>query len=46
MGVTAIKVKYHNITRVYLITKKADQEFVKLTGHDRMPIGKIVYLNN
>jgi len=45
-GVSGIKIKFHNITRVYLLTQKADQKFIKLTGHDRMPIGKISYFNN
>lgn len=27
--------------RVYIITKKADNEYRKITGHDRMPLGQI-----
>lgn len=42
-GLTGIKVRFHNITRVYLVTEKANQEFIQLTGHDRMPVGKLVY---
>lgn len=37
-GLKAIKVKLYNVTRVYLLTTKADQEYLKITGHDRMPI--------
>lgn len=42
-GIIGIKVRYHNLTRVYIVTTKADQEFLRLTGHDRMPVGKINY---
>jgi hypothetical protein len=42
-GLSGIKVRYHNLTRVYLITEKASLDFIHLTGHDRMPVGKIVY---
>ena len=42
-GIKAIKVRYHNITRVYMITSKASQEYLRFTGHDRMPMAKIVY---
>jgi len=45
-GLKAVKVHFHNIYRVYLITDKADQLFQKIIGHDRMPIGKIEYLSN
>ena len=43
-GVKAVKIRYNNIIRVYLLTMKADQEYLQYTGHDRMPMGKIVYL--
>jgi hypothetical protein len=43
-GLKAIKVRYHNIVRVYLLTTKADREFLAYTGHDRMPIGEIIPL--
>jgi len=43
-GVQAVKVRYHNLTRVYLLTTKADQEFMKKINHDRQPVGKIVHL--
>ena len=42
-GLVGMKVRYHNLTRVYLVTTKADQSFRILTGHDRMPVGKINY---
>jgi hypothetical protein len=42
-GISGVKVRYHNSTRVYIVTEKSNQEFISLTGHDRMPIGKIVY---
>ncbi|HCC22832.1 TPA: hypothetical protein DF272_01485 [Candidatus Falkowbacteria bacterium] len=37
-GIRGIKVRFHNLTRVYLVTQKADQEFFSKIGHDRMPI--------
>lgn len=43
-GLKGIKVRYHNIIRVYLVTTKADQKFLKFIGHDRQPVGKISYL--
>lgn len=43
-GIKAIKVRYHNIMRVYMITTKASSVFMEYTGHDRMPIGKLIYL--
>ena len=42
-GIKAVKVRYHNIIRVYMITVKANQDFLRLTGHDRMPYAKIIY---
>jgi len=42
-GIKAVKVRYHNIVRVYMITAKSDQNFLNLTGHDRMPYARIVY---
>lgn len=42
-GLTGVKVRFHNTTRVYLVTTKADHPFINLTGHDRMPVGKIIY---
>jgi len=45
-GLTGIKVRFHNLTRVYLITAKADLTFISKIGHDRMPaLAKIVYIN-
>jgi len=44
-GIKAVKIRYHNITRVYLLTQKSDRSFIALTGHDRMPVGDINYLN-
>ncbi len=43
-GIKGVRVRYHNITRVYLLTTKANQQFLQYTGHDRMPMGKIIYL--
>ena len=43
-GVMGIRVRYHNIVRVYLLTIKATQAFARYTGHDRQPVGKVVYL--
>jgi hypothetical protein len=43
-GIKGIKVRYHNVVRVYLLTQKSDAVFRKYTGHDRMPVGKIVPL--
>jgi hypothetical protein len=43
-GLAGVRVRYSNITRVYLLTTKADQQFMRYTGHDRMPVGKIEYL--
>ncbi|PIR94502.1 hypothetical protein COT97_00975 [Candidatus Falkowbacteria bacterium CG10_big_fil_rev_8_21_14_0_10_39_11] len=37
-GIKGLKVRYHNIIRVYLITQKANQNFQTKIGHDRMPI--------
>ena len=45
-GVKGIKVRFHDTTRVYLLTAKASQVFLEYTGHDRMPVGKIIYLKN
>ena len=42
-GLTGIKVRYHNLTRVYIVTTKADRSYMDLIGHDRMPVGKIIY---
>lgn len=42
-GLTGVKVRYHNLTRVYIVTTKADRSYVDLIGHDRMPVGKIIY---
>ena len=44
-GIKGVKVRYHNVIRVCLLTTKASQEFVAYTGHDRMPVGKIIYFN-
>ncbi|MBI5077375.1 hypothetical protein HZB94_03260 [Candidatus Falkowbacteria bacterium] len=41
-GLRAIKVRYHNIVRVYMLTRKASSEFVHYIGHDRMPMGEII----
>ncbi len=38
VGLTGIKTRYHNVIRVYLLTEKADQNFINFTGHDRMPV--------
>ncbi len=44
-GLKAVKVRYNNIVRVYIITTKASAVFQEYTGHDRMPaLSKIVYL--
>ena len=43
-GLKAIKVRHHNITRVYMMTTKASSVFMEYTGHDRMPIGIVIYL--
>ena len=43
-GLKGIKVRYHNIIRVYLLTTKADREFFAYTGSDRMPVGEIIPL--
>jgi hypothetical protein len=45
-GLKAVKVRHHNTTRVHMLTRKASRLFSGYTGHDRMPVGKIVYLNN
>lgn len=37
-GIKALKVCFHNLTRVYLLTTKPTLDYVKLTGHDRMPV--------
>lgn len=37
-GISGIRVRYHNVTRVYILTVKATQTFLELTHHDRMPI--------
>ncbi|MFH0779608.1 MAG: hypothetical protein V1928_01990 [Parcubacteria group bacterium] len=42
-GIKAVRVRLHNVTRVYIVTTKADREFYDYTGHDRMPVGNIVY---
>jgi len=45
-GLTGIKVRLNDSTRVYLLTAKADLEFKARIGHDRMPaLAKIVYIN-
>jgi len=43
-GIKGIRVRYHNVMRVYLLTTKADQAFREYTKHDRMPVGLISYL--
>ena len=43
-GLKGVRVRHHNITRIYMLTTKADQQFKEYTGHDRTPVGKIVYL--
>jgi len=40
-GIKGLKVRSHNLTRIYILTKKASQEFIEYTGHDRMPLGKL-----
>lgn len=42
-GIQGIKVRIHNITRVYILTAKADRQFLRIIGHDRMPMGEIIY---
>lgn len=42
-GIKGVKVRYHNVTRVYLLTTKASQDFAEYTCHDRMPVGRIIY---
>ncbi|OGF30903.1 hypothetical protein A2223_03570 [Candidatus Falkowbacteria bacterium RIFOXYA2_FULL_35_8] len=37
-GIWGLRVRFHNISRVYVLTEKADQKFINFTGHDRMPI--------
>ena len=43
-GLVGIKVRYHNLTRVYLLTMKASSVFHEYTGSKRMPVGTIRYL--
>lgn len=43
VGIEGVRVRLNNVTRVYILTQKADQKFKNYTGHDRMPVGKIVY---
>lgn len=37
-GIKAVKVRYHNLTRVYMLTTKATKNYLEFTGHDRMPV--------
>jgi hypothetical protein len=37
-GLTGVKVRWQNVDRVYILTQKADQQFLNYTGHDRMPV--------
>lgn len=44
-GVAAVKVRYGEIVRVYLLTQKATLDFIDYTGHDRMPVGKLILMS-
>jgi len=40
-GLEAVLVKHQGQKRAYLLTQPSSRFYEKLTGHDRMPIGKI-----
>lgn len=44
-GVAAVKVRYGDIVRVYLLTQKATLDFIDYTGHGRMPVGKFILMS-
>jgi hypothetical protein len=37
-GIQGIKVKYKDQTRVYMLTAPATKNYLRLTGHERMPL--------
>ena len=44
-GIEGIIVKKNKDEKIYMVTKEADNKYLKETKHDRMPIGKLSNFN-